>query len=305
MIDRPDPAPTLGERLDAEARVLLARAEPSFAWSGGFRVLAAHLAGLAAAVEGRFDRIEALPGAPAVLRAVPTVSPVPLTWTADQTPPGPAAPPGPAPPPGGRLGAPPAAAGPGTADGIGAGQEPSALPRPLPVDVRRRLRDVAGQGAQVMRVHDGGRAAAIARAHAADAVTAGVDVYFREGRLAPDDPRGEALLAHEASHVSASLGRAGAPRRAPGGEEALALGRERAMLAGIPVGPPVQAGPAWSAASVPDAAPAGLEPPVVTRAATDRDTGAEAAPGIDVEALRRSVVDDLMHRLRTEFERGG
>jgi hypothetical protein len=77
------------------------------------------------------------------------------------------------------------------------------------------------------------------------------------------------------------------------------------MLAGIPVGPPVQAGPAWSAASVPDAAPAGLEPPVVTRAATDRDTGAEAAPGIDVEALRRSVVDDLMHRLRTEFERGG
>jgi hypothetical protein len=41
------------------------------------------------------------------------------------------------------------------------------------------------------------------------------------------------------------------------------------------------------------------------RAAADRDTGGEAAPGVDLEALRRSVVDDLMRRLKTEFERGG
>ena len=41
------------------------------------------------------------------------------------------------------------------------------------------------------------------------------------------------------------------------------------------------------------------------RAAADRDTGSEAAPGVDLEALRRSVVDDLMRRLKTEFERGG
>ena len=41
------------------------------------------------------------------------------------------------------------------------------------------MREVAGPGADVMRVHADARADAIARAHAADAVTLGADVYFR------------------------------------------------------------------------------------------------------------------------------
>jgi hypothetical protein len=53
------------------------------------------------------------------------------------------------------------------------------------------------------------------------------------------------------------------------------------------------------------------------RAATDRDAGpatasagtpvsaSTAPPAVDLEALRRSVVSDLMRQLRTEFERGG
>ena len=156
-----------------------------------------------------------------------------------------------------------------------------------------------------MRVHGDARADAIARAHAADAVTLGADVYFRQGRLTPDDRRGEALLAHEASHVSASLGLPDAPGAPPGGagQEALALARERAVLAGspgdpvpVPLRPAVQSGPVAQAAR---------PQPAAMRAAADRDTSGEAAPGVDLEALRRSVVDDLMRRLKTEFERGG
>jgi Domain of unknown function (DUF4157) len=157
-----------------------------------------------------------------------------------------------------------------------------------------------------MRVHGDARADAIARAHTADAVTLGADVYFRQGLLAPDDRRGEALLAHEASHVSASLGLPDAPWAPPGGagQEALALARERAVLAGgsddpVPPRPAVQSGP------VAQAAQAARPQPAAMRAAADRDTGGEAAPGVDLEALRRSVVDDLMRRLKTEFERGG
>ena len=40
------------------------------------------------------------------------------------------------------------------------------------------------------------------------------------------------------------------------------------------------------------------------RADTDRLPAAEPA-GFDIEALRRSLIDDLMVRVRTDFERGG
>jgi hypothetical protein len=157
-----------------------------------------------------------------------------------------------------------------------------------------------------MRVHDDARADTIARAHAADAVTLGADVYFRQGRLAPDDRRGEALLAHEASHVSASLGLPGAHGAPPGdaGQETLALARERAVLAGGP-GDPALPRPAVQSGPATRAAQAARPRPAAMRAAADRDTSGEATPGVDLEALRRSVVDDLMRRLKTEFERGG
>jgi hypothetical protein len=40
------------------------------------------------------------------------------------------------------------------------------------------------------------------------------------------------------------------------------------------------------------------------RADTDR-TEAAAPPGFDMEALRRDLIDELMRRVRTDFERGG
>jgi hypothetical protein len=39
------------------------------------------------------------------------------------------------------------------------------------------------------------------------------------------------------------------------------------------------------------------------RASVDRDTG--QPPPVDVEALRRSLIADLMRQLRSDFERGG
>jgi hypothetical protein len=42
------------------------------------------------------------------------------------------------------------------------------------------------------------------------------------------------------------------------------------------------------------------------RADTDRPAPAPAAPApFDVEALRRRLIEDLMGRLRSDFERGG
>ena len=322
MIERPDPTPTLGERLDAEARALLARARHSFGWSGAYQVLTAHLAGLTAPPAGRFSRIEVVPGARGIPPGALAAGSWPVSWPAARA--GRAAGSGPVAWPAGgsepvtrpaavhRPGASPTAVGqPARTPGLPgppaeAGPEPPVPPRRVPPDVRRRLREVAGPGADVMRVHDDARADAIARAHAANAVTLGADVYFRQGRLAPDDRRGEALLAHEASHVSASLGLPDAPGAPPGdvGQEALALARERVVLAGgagdpVPLRPAVQSGP------VAQAAQATRPQPAAMRAAADRDTGGKAEPGVDLEALRRSVVDDLMRRLKTEFERGG
>jgi hypothetical protein len=40
-------------------------------------------------------------------------------------------------------------------------------------------------------------------------------------------------------------------------------------------------------------------------AAQDRDTADRSGVPLDLDALRRDVVDELRRQLRTEFERGG
>jgi hypothetical protein len=220
--------------------------------------------------------------------------------------------------------------------------------RALPVDVRSRLRDVVGAGADAMRVHDDAAADRLARTHAADAVTVGTDVHVRDGLLHPDDPAGFGLLVHEATHVTGALGTGGsAPADAVSraAEEDVALARELAVSgapspqtrsaqrdartgdsagAGVadrwlghgpavlgpgarPVGGaggrggPIGAGGSDGPAAAPAAAAAaGTAVPMT--AAVDR-AGSPQAP-IDVDALRRDLVSELMHRLRSEFERG-
>jgi hypothetical protein len=124
--------------------------------------------------------------------------------------------------------------------------EPAPPGRALPSDVAARLRSVVGPGAEAMRVHDDDAAHETAVAHRADAVTIGQDVYFRQGRFTPHEPRGFGLLVHEATHVVERTRPGASWRQATGeataAEETLALAREAAVVAG---GTPAPR--AWSA----------------------------------------------------------
>jgi hypothetical protein len=162
----------------------------------------------------------------------------------------------------------------------------------------------------------------MARVHRADAVTVGPDVFFRQGQFRPREPRGFGLLVHEATHVLELLRPGATWRRATGGgvhkEEETALARERAAVSRLalagghgrmetgplsrpPAQPAARAEPAVATWSAPPASPV-LRP---MTAAADRDVSAPAPASVDLETLRRDLVDDLMRQLRTEFERGG
>jgi hypothetical protein len=173
-----------------------------------------------------------------------------------------------------------------------------------------------------MQVRTGARADAVARGQHADAVAAGSEVHVRAGRYQPDTAEGFALLAHEASHVTALLSRGAAGWSATGGpahEEEQAGRIESQARAGFAAGTGVSPGPAASLprltpgpapAPAPPASPSGLAPaatPVPAghpmRADVDRPAAAAPAP-FDLEALRRGLIEDLMSRVRTDFERG-
>jgi hypothetical protein len=317
MVGEAASMPTLGERLDVHARRLAARLLPSLPWAGPLEVLIDHASSLAAPFDGRFDRVESVPDGSELG--------LPEAWgggawrsSAERgSVPPPAAPAGSQ---GQDLG--PATRLPGGPTEARPNEARPAEGRPLPTDVRSRLRDVAGRGADLLRVHDDEVADRLARAYRADAVTVGHDVYFRQGRLRPREQRGFGLLAHEATHVLALLRPGAAWHRATSGgvrhEEQDALARERATAPSHatmpPHGPNAEAvQPPWtSAASAQARAPEWSAPasPPATRpmtAAEDRDTTSPppAPPDLDVEALRRGLVNDLMRQLRTEFERGG
>lgn len=315
VLDDENRRPTVGERLDGVARRVAARHR----WTSavGERLVpplrrAEQLAGLFA---GRFERDESGADAPDLL----------------------------------PVGVPPGVSGPAAPGSAWSwtvedqGSEPARGDgRPLPADVRARLRDVAGAGAEVLRVHDDGAADRVALAHAADAVTIGTDVYFRDGRFRPDEPEGFRLLAHETTHVSATVdghgdGRASAAGRAA--EEQAALGHERlaemrspqgvgaagrghageelpvrfATRVGGPTGPPPgrppsgglpTALPATTGGGSPPGGPTAASTSVLPMAAAADRPAEPPPPPFDVEALRRDLVADLMSRLRSDFERG-
>jgi hypothetical protein len=309
MTGRDTTEPTLGERLEAIARAIAERHEMLPSWADSLIPVLRRAAQLTESPGSRFERYEApaselLParpeGADRTLRPAPSGVADPALWSA-----------GLAVPPSSRPDA-----------------EVSRPAAELPADVRVQLADVAGPGAGLLRVHTDAAADAFTRAHRAEAVTTGADVWFRAGRFRPREPKGLALLAHESAHVTALLDPDRARRRAAtggaGGEEDAALAAETAALQrfGQPAGGPVPAtGPtAWSAmsgrAAVPPAQPhsppgtadpAGVSPPTSAAvqpmaASLDREI---SRPPFDVEALRRSLLTDLMRQLRSDFERGG
>jgi hypothetical protein len=277
---------TLGERLAVLAEYLRLRHVMGFAWAPGFAAVLERLDARDHSWAGRFERHDGWEELAQHRGKYPTAAP----------------------------------AGPqssGAVMGSGAASEP----RDLPVDVRARLRDVAGPGADRMRVRLDAEADAEARSQHADAVTVGTTVKIRSGQFRPDTAEGLGLLAHEASHVTALLARgAAAQRNTPDGvaaEEAVAARAERSAQqlptmshpAGIPpmgydahaVGPTNHRHPRPQSAAVPGV------PPAMTPMRADADRR-EAAPGpapIDAGGLRDSIVEELMRRLRTDSERGG
>ena len=71
------------------------------------------------------------------------------------------------------------------------------------------LPDVAGAGPgrpgrnlEQARLHTGAAADSAAQARGAEAFTIGREVFFAEGRFDPFSPRGQALIAHELTHVA-------------------------------------------------------------------------------------------------------
>jgi len=299
--------PTLGRHLDRQARRFATRSLPTRPWVAPFEVLAGRLAALPTPDGGRFNRREA---------GVPEAGVAEPTW--------------PEPEPFGE-----------TSPGH---DEPPAAPqgRSLPGDVVSRLRAVVGPGVEAIRVHDDEAAHETAVAHRADAVTVGRDVYFREGRFDPREPRGFGLLVHEATHVVERTRPGASWRQATGSataaEEDLALAREAAVVADRPPAPgawppppalpyggnpvttssgafaPVPApGPSPAApAAFPGVAPPAAAPPTPAArpmtAAIDRPTepaSVAGPPPLDVDALRERIVRDLKRQLRDEYERGG
>jgi hypothetical protein len=299
-----DQRPTLGRLLDAQARRRSLTLQPRLAWARPLASVLRRAERLGDVLGERFDRFD---GRPAVDPGTDLARPVRRRV-------GPGHPDRLAPQPPGPQGFP----GSDGADRIRPGEL-----RDLPPSVRYRLRQDVGAAADAMRVHDGPRADARARAAGADAVTVGRDVHLRQGRYAPHRQETLALLAHEATHVAAVLAPGPAWRAAVGAdaEERLARDREARILGaaeisrtatprrtspadagrvGLPGAPLSAAGPAVEPAPAASTARAGKP-----RAAdADRDL-APAPAGPDLAALRRAVVADVMRQIKTDFERGG
>jgi len=196
----------------------------------------------------------------------------------------------------------------------------TAPPQALPPDVRERLRWQVGDAARDLRVHDGEQADWLARQHRADAVSLGPDVYFARGRYQPHDSRGFSLLAHEAVHVAhAARDEVGSQRGSLSGlaaEESAAHAVERAALRGGPAAShpgfaPFSRTPgaARATAARAEAAPAASSSSSAQRpmaASSDRAVDVPpAAPAMDMESLRQTLMRDLMNQIRADMERGG
>jgi hypothetical protein len=77
---------------------------------------------------------------------------------------------------------------------------------PLPESVRQEMEGFFGAGLDDVRVHTDGEAAALSRELGAQAFTVGRNVFFAEGKYNPGSREGQALLAHELTHVGQQAG---------------------------------------------------------------------------------------------------
>ncbi|CAN5728762.1 hypothetical protein BH09MYX1_BH09MYX1_40640 [soil metagenome] len=170
----------------------------------------------------------------------------------------------------------------------------------VPWDIRARLRQLLGASVDSLVAHAGQRSAGVAQSHRADAVAMGPNVFFGAGKFDPSSPRGFALLAHEATHVVAAQDDHAAWRRSTNAgiadEERKAVAQERAALGHG--GPPRNVAVEGSTRAAP-------APQQAMTAAADRSLDDQRAAVSDTTELRRTLVDELMRQIRTDFERGG
>jgi hypothetical protein len=303
--DTVEPIETLGQRLSRQAARMMSARVPTFGWLAPLTTLLDHLESLPGPTAGRFDRIEAIDA--------------PVDFH-DRL-------------PGSRAAA---------SDDADAGAADTAEGRALPSDVAAQARRVVGQDVSALRVHDDRAADAFARTHRAEAVTVGRDVYFRQGRFRPREPEGFGLVAHEATHVAEALASGAALRRLTRGgrddEERRAEAIERrasrdgarsaAVLPSQPPGfgggraqlftgvggarsvpsPTARPRPAPHYAAMTTSWPASPENAASSQAlqpmTAAEDRTVDTPPQLDLEALQRSLLDDLKRQLRSEFERG-
>jgi hypothetical protein len=191
-----------------------------------------------------------------------------------------------------------------------------------------------------VQVHSGPFTDRLLSTYHADAMTLGRDIYIKTEKFNPHSAAGLALLAHELTHVGQQLRGAGeAGDASPSRKEQTALENERLVLhharvhrgpqngALVPYAPgSVPADPPLGLLSSPTVSPRpgvasgathGMESRSVTPMFADAARGTSApepvlsAPPIpkglsdhDIARIKAEVYQDLMWRIKTEFERG-
>ncbi|AZP15878.1 DUF4157 domain-containing protein [Streptomyces aquilus] len=286
---RPSYGPTVGERLAAQARALLARRTADPGWRAALAPVLAR--GRSLPVPQTSPRRRTEVRVPPVGHESP---PAQLGWPDSVNTPAswPASRPAPAPDASRHEGS------------------------PLRGDLRERLAPVVGPDVDRVRVHDDEQAATIAAAHGADAVTLGEDVFLGGPRATR--PERLALLAHEVWHATEPGRTGGAPHRATASgaaeEERAALAVESEFLHG-PAGVRVPGAPPHEAAGRPPSpavSPPSTPVPAPPSATGSSATGTAAHPmtarpdrhseppsqALDPQALRDVVREVLRGELR-------
>lgn len=183
--------------------------------------------------------------------------------------------------------------------------------RRLAADVRSKLRSFVGASAADLVTHEGPNAGVFASSHKAEAVTVGNHVFFGgdpDFRSNRDD---FALLVHEAMHVRAAAQPNAALHRSThvglAREEHSAQSQERTTLRrSLNRARQVDQSPAGAVGVRSRQATSSETKPMT--AALDRAPLSAApergAPELDIEELRRTIHEDLIKQIRTDFERG-
>jgi len=186
--------------------------------------------------------------------------------------------------------------------------------RPAP-----QVRDVPGMWAPRARIHDDAPAVELAARHRADAVTIGTEIFLGHSARRTPEFR-EQVIVHELVHVAQALDPHAAWHRMTGTgidrEERRAIAAERTFVeraTPAPVRSPLI--PRTAPPSAPAPAPAGAVPiasqssplmrPMPADAARDVATERPVTPIVTSPLTNDQVMQALMLKIRTDYERGG